>query len=431
MNRRKALIVGDDAALGRPIERNDVVSRKKRLLAVAVAVAAGVMIAGCAPSGGSGGSSTPGGTYHVWMSLGVTGGVATVAKANVAGMQAAIDAVNDDGGIDGKKVELSVSDDQLDPTKAVTNLQTELQSHKIDLAIAGNTSNVANALAPVLSRDKILAFTQASAVELNDPSKFPYLFQSTVLEPYNVSSMLSEIESKGYKKIALLVANDALGQSTAAEYKKQTAAGGFTLSTETFAPTDLDMTAQLQRLQASDPDVLVINAFGSVLGYILKGRTALGWDVPTIGANATANGNNLGALSTPADWTNMSLQAIYVNTEEGASTSAAKDFVARLKKNGAALDVPLHQYAVFWDILHIVKAAVEKAHSTDAPAVAKAIVGLGKVSPDTGATLTFAVERYTEKEHAWTWTDDELQSGKVLKYVGAGPIEDGVIKSAH
>jgi branched-chain amino acid transport system substrate-binding protein len=398
----------------------------RRRAAVAVLTVAALALAGCAGTA-TGGASTPAGTYNVYMSMSVTSAISAVAKANIAGMQAAVDAINDEGGIDGRTVKLTVSDDKLDPTTALTELQQAISAGHIDLAIAGNTSNISLALAPVLARNKILTFEQASSTALDDPTKFPYLFQATTSEKFVGQALTTYVQKKGYKKVGLLLGNDALGQDSQKIYTADLEKAGIQVVAESFAPTDLDMTAQLERLRDANPDVVVANAFGAALGIILKNRTTLGWTTPVIGGAATANGNNLGAISTAADWKNMVLEAYLVNTQKGATKAPVQDFIARLKKAGVDINTNLHQYSLMWDVLHIVKAASEKAGTTDTVKVAKAIETYGDFSGKPGAGLSFGVEKFSSTDHSFQWTSAQLSSD-VFVFGDAGPLVDGVLE---
>ncbi len=70
--------------------------------------------------------------------------------------------------------------------------------------------------------------------------------------------MLNKVEEEGYQKVALLHANDANGTAIGDTYRGLFDGAGIDFVDETFAPTDVDMTAQLQRLQEQDPDVLIL-----------------------------------------------------------------------------------------------------------------------------------------------------------------------------
>ena len=83
------------------------------------------------------------------------------------------------------------------------------------------------------------------------------------------------------------------------------------------------MTAQLQRLQAQDPDVLLLSGLGSVAGYMLQSRTKIGWDIPTLG-HTDLGTTNLAAVSGPADWNNVNVMTFAVMNPD-ATRSAGFD----------------------------------------------------------------------------------------------------------
>jgi branched-chain amino acid transport system substrate-binding protein len=227
------------------------------------------------------------------MVLPITGAVNAYATAEKEAMEAAVAYVNKNGGIRGRKATLTVLDDKLDPTTAVTLLQQQIQTAKPDLVWPGATSNESLAILPVLTRNKILSIGNTQSDLLNNPTKYPYEFSIVTQNSLEAVAAATKLSGEGITKVALLTANDANGTSVAAAYTTALKADSVAVSSETYAPTDLDMTAQLQRLQATKPDILLLQApaGGPAIGYVLKGRTKIGWDIKTLGTTSVGDGN--------------------------------------------------------------------------------------------------------------------------------------------
>jgi ABC-type branched-subunit amino acid transport system substrate-binding protein len=103
--------------------------RSKLVVAAATAITA-LVLAACSSSGGSSGSSSSGshsagtegsGTIHLGIMTAITSpsGLTTFQDA-VAGAQAAVYAINQAGGVNGKKLQLDVCDTQTDPNQELT-----------------------------------------------------------------------------------------------------------------------------------------------------------------------------------------------------------------------------------------------------------------------------------------------------------------------
>jgi branched-chain amino acid transport system substrate-binding protein len=406
---------------------NSVVS-KKLAAAAAIVTATALALAGCSSNSGSGSSASPSSSdpFNVVMVLPVTGALNGYATAQKQAMTAAIDYVNKNGGIDGRQAKLTVLDDKLDPTTAVTLLTQQIQTAKPDLVWPGATSNESLAILPVLTRYKILSIGNTQSDLVNDPTKWPYEFSIVTKNSIEAVAAAAKLKSDGVKKVAFLAANDANGTSVSAAYTAALKDDGISVQAESYATTDLDMTAQLQRLQAGNPDILLLQApaGGPAIGYILKGRTKIGWDIKTLGTTSVGDGNNLALTSSSADWKNLTLMVYPVNTQTGATKSRPefKALVASLKQQGSKFDQLMQIYAAPWDSLMMAKLGIEQAKSDDAAKVAKALESIKQ--PKDKPYVEFETEQFTSSNHFL-----ELKAADAFVYVQAGGVEQGIIQS--
>lgn len=394
--------------------------------AVALTAAAAVMLTGCAAEeGGGNGGEASGGTYSIYASLSLTGPLAGSSKAQQEGLEIAVDAINEAGGINGEQIELTVVDDQLDPTKAVTLLQEQIDKAKPDMVVHGVSSAVSLAMLPLLTRNEILSTGNTYANQINDPETYPYAFGTNpvvALDPQAAAELFAE---EGYEKIAYLGANDALGQSIMEAFQEVLPGEGFELVVETYAPADLDMTAQLQRLQASNPDALIIQGYGTAAGYALESRTKLGWDIVTYGDGGLGNGNNLALISSEADWNNLYLRVFAINTAEREvdGTEAFTYLTSELERRGSSFDQLMQLYALQWDAVYVVKQAVEQAGSKDAPSVAEALENLEPLDGETPYITHPKFLSYSADNHFRNLGTD------AYIVVRPGPVVKGTIES--
>lgn len=395
---------------------------RRSIIAYTLTLTVATGLTGCGSSGGNSAAEAMKG-FDVVAVVALTGPVAASAKATTEGLQAAIDSINASGGVLGQQATLTVLDDAGDPTKSVTLLQSYLDKNTPQLVIPGNNSNQALAMLPVLTRKKVLSMSQGQSNKLNDPKTFPYHFGYNSV-PQDTDKIVSLLKERGDRSVALLAANDALGQSTVDIFKAAFAKGGIQLAVEQYTPTDLDMKSQLQRLQAARPQTLLIQSYGATAGYILKGRTELGWDIPTLGAPTLGNGNNLALVSSPADWKNLKLFVNKVNTPQHLKSPAFDDLLARLKSANSKLDQPFQIYSTAWDSVHLAKLAAEQAKSTDGPATAKALENRTEVQ---GASplVSFSKEIYSPSNHFF----DLSAVPDANAVVAPGPIVGGFIQS--
>lgn len=402
------------------------VSRKTRLGAIAT-LSIAALLTGCAAGSDASGADVAGAdeTYLIYADVSLTGVLAASSQAQVEGLTAAVEAINADGGVDGRQLELKIVDDQLDASKATTLLQEQLDSRKPDFVYHGVSSNIALAMLPLLTRNEVFSMGTPSNDKINDQEAYPYAFALQVQASLDAENAVQRLQKEGITKVAMITNSDANGQNAADNYKKAFEDAGIDAAFEIYAPADLDMTAQLQRLRATDPEVLFVEGYGAPGGYVLQSRTKIGWDIDTWGTNSIGNGVNLKLVSSEEDWVNVQTTIHPINTaqRESADTEAFKTLIASLDEQGSKFDQSMQLYSYPWDGLYLWKAAVEQAGSSEAADVAEAMENL-KAPEGERAWVTFPLDSYYSAENHFI----NLTPEEAFIYVNAGPMSRGTIE---
>lgn len=390
------------------------------------ALVAVLALAGCSASGGTSASSSTSatkGTYNVYANLPITGALSAASQAQIAGLKAGVADLNKNGGVLGRTVKLTIADDALDTTKAVTLLQQQIDKQKPDLVFMGATSNEALAILPVLTRNKIISTGLVQAHAINAPKTYPYAFIPYLEGTIDSTAILAKLQSENVKKVAVLTANDANGQSAALNFSTAFKGAGIDVAAETYAPTDLDMTSQMQRLEASGAKVLVIQGFGSAVGHILSSRTKIGWNVETLAHDSIGNGQDLSTISSAADWKNLQLAAFAVNSGKPTpNPTALVAFKKTLTSDGVTINEPLHFYTTMWDTLQNMAKAAAQAKSIDPDKMKAALENLKANPKYDKKLLTFPNEKWTATDHFYN-----IPVSKALVFVKPGPLVGGAI----
>lgn len=390
---------------------------------VALAGLVALTLSGCGAEGPNPRGDGAKDTFKVYASLGVTGPVAGAARANIAGLEAAIETVNSQGGIDGRAVQLVVGDDGLDPARATTLLQEQLDKGQIDLVVPGSTSNVGLALIAALTREGII--TTGQQATLADATKYPSHFGMVVPNSTQVQGLVDVVASEGHAKVGVLHSNDANGAAVGAAYRAAFEAKGLAVVEQSYAPSDVDMTAQLQALEAEKPDALVMQGFGPVAGYALKSRSKLGWDVPTFG-HADFGSVDLSQISSRDDWNNVRILTYYPLAADTPRTAGYTQLMETLKRKGVKIDQPLSQYAVFWDLIFLAKRAWESTDSNKADDLKAAWLALNEKSTEGSPYIYMPSYRFNPNNHQF-----DIEPSEAMRMLVPGALIDGVIDSNH
>lgn len=258
---------------------------KKRTVVGATISAVALAVSGCSGAGSSAGSSDDG-TYDVFLSAGISaqGVLAANAQTSILAAKAGAKVQNDQGGINGEPVNLTIIDDGGDPTKAVTNLRKAINENKPDLYLNSGPSSVASAVLPVLKSGNILSFNIAPTEDSGDPDEYPLNFDLSPSAEFQAHAIVKHAKSQGYSRIGVLHGNTAFGEQFGDGASKWLSNTGLEeVGNQEYDVDSLDMTAQLQALKNSGAEFVILDAYGASLGHVLDGVERLGWDIPMVG----------------------------------------------------------------------------------------------------------------------------------------------------
>ncbi|MCA0756229.1 ABC transporter substrate-binding protein [Paenibacillus sp. N4] len=228
----------------------------------------------------------------IGMSTEATGDNAMNSVNLYQGVQVAVDQVNAKGGIDGRLVELVVRDTEQNPTRGISIIRDFSQKEKVLAAIGGFHSTVMLAQSPVIMEEKFAFMVATSNVPASVESGMPWTFGVRMNANITAQYALKFIkEHFNTTKIAILHENGGYGKGAAAAMTKVLEAEGLKpTAVETFDNAkDKDMTAQVNRAKESGAEVVYLFGQGAANGYVLQAMDKLGWKVPVVGENGTAN----------------------------------------------------------------------------------------------------------------------------------------------
>jgi branched-chain amino acid transport system substrate-binding protein len=273
-------------------------------------------------------------------------------------------ALNDSGGINGKKIVLDIQDDAGDPAQAVA-LAKRFASDPAVVAILGPTRTGATvAVAKILPELKIPMMSvgatgdwQSAAGDFN-----PWTFRSTRVDTYLVGPLLTFAkDSLHVKKLAIIyTTDDDWSVSVLKVYKHIADSLGLTIvATEGQRTGDTDRNAQLTKIKAAAPDALIINTLAT--------------DAPTIAAQARRLGISAKLLGTagftnPQTWNlagpgTLDGTTVADNYFAASDRRVVKDFISSYRSQFNAAAPPYAAYA--YDGLMLVAEACRKAKACD------------------------------------------------------------------
>ena len=329
----------------------------------------------------------------------LTGAASAPAIGFDRGVRFAVDAINNAGGVKGRKIELVVRDTQGDPTKAVNAVQDMISRAKVNAVWGPTNSGESLAVTPIMARAKMPNIHPCVVDSLIDPAKYPDAFR---IAPSNGQwdDAVRNYATNTLKLTNVAVFGDTTGYGTTAVaasvagFKKDGATVSYQAQIDSNQP---DVSPDMLRARDAGAKAIVVWTVAvGLLSRLMNQRAAMGWDVPILGHPSLGAGEIRGLLAKPANW-----DKVYMVGYRSCSFDAAgklpdrsADFVARVGKAGVKLeDTLLWWVACGNDAINLIAAAVSETGESS-PA---AIVGAwNKVHAYPGA---FGDYTYTPTDH--------------------------------
>jgi branched-chain amino acid transport system substrate-binding protein len=304
---------------------------------------------------------------------GVSGAYAQFAAANTAALKASANVINQNGGIDGRKVVVSVANDNSDPTQAVSLLQQDLAtSTSPPNLVAFSTNDEGTALMPILNSDKILTMTNVGA-PLDNAAEYPYTVSLSFNQETPYLVMRQRLEAEGARRVGFVSTNDSVGQVFWSAFKQAFAGSGIAVYDEPVNLNSLNVVPNMVALKNEGVDHLVVESYTALTSYIFAARTEAGMNnIPTIGDSPVAQTNPWKAIAAP-DRANVVVLAANPQIAGAESGAGWNDFIAALQKAGP-ISV-LQSQATEYTGLQAVAAAAKHAGATDPAAIIRELRG--------------------------------------------------------
>jgi branched-chain amino acid transport system substrate-binding protein len=202
------------------------------------------------------------------------------------GMQLAVNEINQAGGVNGRKLELVVADDQSKAEEGARAIERLIERERV-VAVGGIiSSDVGLATARVAEQSKLPLFlVKAGAGTILSPAS-RYTFRTCLpAAPMVAGPVLQYAQSKGLKRVGAIVADYAWGQAIKAALENAfKAAPDIKLQVEVAPVSETDFTTYLRALERLKPEMIVATGHPPGAGPITVQSADLGFDVPITGA---------------------------------------------------------------------------------------------------------------------------------------------------
>jgi branched-chain amino acid transport system substrate-binding protein len=223
--------------------------------------------------------------YEINVILSFTGQGAFIGKTDHDMLVAYETMINKRGGIKGQPIHFVFGDDATSPQVAV-QLANGLIAKNAPIILGPNITATCRAVMAVVTNGP-LNFCLSPGVH---PAKGSYTYSVSVAAGDTVGVDLRYFRDRGWKRIARLTSTDATGQDADDNYSRLIALPEnkelTTVADEHFNVTDISVAAQMARIKAAQPQVVIIWCTGTPLATALRAFADTGVDVPVFISNS-------------------------------------------------------------------------------------------------------------------------------------------------
>jgi branched-chain amino acid transport system substrate-binding protein len=300
--------------------------------------------------------------YTINVVVPLTGGAAFVGQGQKDVLESLAAVVNKGGGIKGRNLAFSYHDDQSSPQVAVQLANEALQS-KPAVVMGSSIVAMCLAMAPLMANGPV-HYCLSPAIH---PQPGGWTFSTSADSVDQVAAVMRYYRMKGWTKLAVLDTTDASGQDgdraidTALNYPENKGVMQ-KVAFEHFNPTDISVSAQIEKIKASGAQALIAWVTGAPAATVFKGMIQAGLDIPV----APTSGNQ--SFAAMEQWASflpkqLVLASALFPEHDGVLTldprmeKAQHDMYAILKTRNLKAD---NMVATAWDAGLIVASGLQK-----------------------------------------------------------------------
>ncbi|WP_334105298.1 ABC transporter substrate-binding protein [Muricomes intestini] len=327
--------------------------------AVSVLLVAALAVSSLAACGSKSDSKKEDDKFYIGGIGPTTGGAAIYGTAVKNAAKIAVDEINEDGGIDGHKIEYKFEDDQSDAEKSV-NAYNTLKDWGMQVLLGTVTSTPCVAVADKTAQDNMFQVTPSAST--TDVLANGNVFQICFTDPNQGTASAQYIaENKLASKVAVIynssdVYSSGISDKFIEEAKNEKLD---VVATEAFTEdSKTDFSTQLKKAQDSGAELVFLPIYYTEVSIILKQADTMGFAPKFFGCDGLD-----GILSVENFDTSLAEGVMLLTPfAADADDEATQNFVKKYKDEFG--EVPNQFAADAYDGIYSIKAALEKAEAT-------------------------------------------------------------------
>jgi branched-chain amino acid transport system substrate-binding protein len=223
--------------------------------------------------------------YEINVIVSLTGQAALIGQAEAQSLQLIEAITNKSGGINGRPIKFVIADDQTNPQNAV-QLTSAFLNGKTAMILGPAFTASCLAMEPLVIKTGPVEYCFSPGIP---PTPGSYVYSATVSARDDEVATVRYLRLRGWTRVAFLATTDATGQAFESGFDYAMALpenkGMQVVAREHCNATDISMNAQISRIKAAGPQVMIAWAAGTPFGTELRAIHDVGLELPIVGGN--------------------------------------------------------------------------------------------------------------------------------------------------
>jgi branched-chain amino acid transport system substrate-binding protein len=316
-------------------------------------------------------------TVKIGINVPLTGFAAADGKSGLTGAELAVEQANAEGGINGKRIELVVYDDQAKADQVVPIANKLIGQDGVKIAISGSYSGPSRAAAGVFQEAKI-PYIAAYAVHPDITRAGNYVFRTSFMGEVQGRAGAKLVgEGLGKKRAVLITLQNDFGKSLASGFKEKASTYGVQVVNEyQYSIKDRQFGAIVAKVKSDNPEVIYATGYFFTAGPLVSQLRAGGITATVVGQEGYDSDKFIAIAGSAAEGV-----IITTSLDRDSTAPETRDFIAAFEKK-AGFGADMVAASVHTAVNVAIKAM--RAAGTDDPAAIRDAIAKIKLKASTG-----------------------------------------------
>ncbi len=286
--------------------------------------------------------------------LPLTGSAAEIAEQHKMGIDLAVEKINMEGGINGKKLEVIYEDDKNDPKEAVNAFSKLADINRLPIIITVMSAS-SMAVYPIAEKKRVVLFANCGHPDITSLSD--WVFRNFPTSKHEAKVMMKFIyEHLKIKNLAVLYINDAFGEGAMNVIRDESKNYGINiLISESFEKDATDFKTLISKVIKKNPEAIYIYGYGKANGIVVKQTRELGFKGYILGSYNFSMEPTLSIASQALEGSIFTAPTFNANSRDEKTIEFVSEFIKRYQK------MPIWNSVIEYDAINLITQAIKNS----------------------------------------------------------------------